>query len=263
MKDLLITLVLAYLMLCLVLFIVQRKLIYFPQGVDPRAPLSAAESVSLELEHIRLSGWRINPGRARALIYYGGNAENIEYNIRFFKNHLPHHSVYLIPYRGYGENEGTPSEKGLYRDALAIFDQLTRTHSGISLMGRSLGSAVALHVASKRQIDKLILVTPFDSVENVAKGVYWMFPVGLILQDKFNAVDNLQDVTSPILLLIAGRDSVIPRDRTEQLIRAAERQNLQTIVITAADHNDIAYYKDYALAISRFMDIKLWANTLL
>ena len=259
MKDLLITLIFAYLMLCLLLFVMQRKFIYFPQGIDPHAPLSQAQSISLELEHIHLNGWQVNPGREKALVYYGGNAENIEYNIEFFKKLLPHYSVYLIPYRGYGGNEGAPSEKNLYRDALAVFDKLAKKHQDISLMGRSLGSAVALHVASNRTIEKLILVTPFDSVENVAKSIYWMFPVGLLLRDKFQTVDNLQHVTSPILLLIAEQDRVIPRVRTEHLINAADKQDLQAVVISGADHNDISFYNDYALSISRFMDIKLWA----
>ena len=86
-----------------------------------------------------------------------------------------------------------------------------------------------------------------------------MFPVGLLLRDKFQTVDNLQHVTSPILLLIAEQDRVIPRVRTEHLINAADKQDLQAVVISGADHNDISFYNDYALSISRFMDIKLWA----
>jgi len=253
MKSLLTTLIFTYLALCVALFVLQRKFIYFPQAVAFDAPLSKAEAVSLDLGHIRLEGWIVNSGNDKALVYYGGNGENIEYNIAFFKQNLPHHSVYLIPYRGYGRNPGQPSETFLNRDALAVFDNLAKTHSDIALMGRSLGSAVALHVAANREIDKLILVTPFDSVENVAKDIYWMFPVSWLLQDKYCSVNNLKRVTSPTLLLVAELDRVIPRRRTDSLIRAANRQGLNTVVIPRADHNDISFFSEFADTISRFM----------
>ena len=243
-------------MLCILLYALQRKFIYFPQGVAHDAPLSRAKGIRLSLDHIELTGWLVNPGHSQALIYYGGNGENIEYNIDFFRQNLPQTSVYLIPYRGYGENPGYPTEFHLYQDALDVFDHVAVKYEAVVLMGRSLGSAVALHVAAKRDITKLILVTPFDSVENIAKDIYWMFPISWLLKDKFSATVNLQNVSAPVLALVAGQDRVIPTPRSAGLLRVAPEHNLKTIVIAEAGHNDISFFNEYAVAISRFINGK-------
>ncbi len=114
---------------------------------------------------------------------------------------LSGYTVYLIPYRGYGNNAGTPAEQVLYSDAVQIYTTIKDQHDSVSLMGRSLGSGIATYVAANRQVDKLILVTPFDSIENVAKDIYWMFPVSLLIKDKFRSSERVKDITAPNLYI--------------------------------------------------------------
>jgi hypothetical protein len=122
MKLILLTVLLGYSFACLALYLLQRNMLYFPQK---SGSLSSAQEFSFSSVEQRLSGWVVSPGQPRALIYYGGNAENIALNFEFFQTVFSHYSVYLIPYRGYGNNSGSPNEQGLYQDALG-YRQLMR-----------------------------------------------------------------------------------------------------------------------------------------
>ena len=102
-----------------------------------------------------------------AIIYYGGNAEEVSQNLHDLKK-FGDYSMLFVNYRGYGKSEGWPGQDVLFSDALFIFDHITNNYniepSNIFLMGRSLGSAVAVHVGSKRSVKGMILVTPFDQM---------------------------------------------------------------------------------------------------
>lgn len=199
-------------------------------------------------------GWALNKGQPKALIYYGGNAESIEANIPFFKSVIPNYTIYLIPYRGYGNDVGAPTEKALYRDAMQIFQLIESKHDSISLMGRSLGSGIATYVAANRQVDKLILVTPFDSIENVAKDIYWMFPISLLIKDRYRSADRVKNITAQTYIFIAEDDQVIPRARTNQLVAKFDDQLIEAVVITGAGHNTISQFPSYVSGLKRALD---------
>jgi pimeloyl-ACP methyl ester carboxylesterase len=251
MKSMLITMLVFYVGSCLVLYLLQRKFLYYPQ---PAAVVRGVAEVSFDTDGEQLRGWLVNEGRPKALVYYGGNAENIEDNITLFKTALPDYTVYLIPYRGYGNSTGYPTEAFLYSDALAIFDRVKDKHEQISLIGRSLGTGVATYVAANRQIEKLLLVTPFDSIVNVAKSVYWMFPVSLLIHDKFDSLNRVNKINAQTYIFIAEEDRVIPRVRTERLIAQFTDQLKGTILVTGAAHNDISQYPEYTAGLKRALE---------
>jgi len=251
MKSFLLTVCLIYLGICLALFVLQRKILYFPVPalISGALPMNV-EAISFETDGEILRGWLVNKGHDKALVYYGGNAENIEQNIDFFKAINTDYSVYLIPYRGYGDSSGTPTENKLYQDALYIFDRLSKQHRGVSLMGRSLGTGVATYVAAQRKVENLILVMPFDSIENVAKEIYWMLPVSLLIRDKYDSIERANSITADdILILIAEQDEVIPRARTENLVKQLGSRKFEALVIKGAGHNDISLYPAFSLSI--------------
>jgi uncharacterized protein len=248
MKSTLTTILLFYIIFCLLLFVLQRKLIYFPQ---PAGAVSGETKIRFDTDGEQLNGWVINQENIKALIYYGGNAERVEDNIAFFKTVLPDYAVYLIPYRGYGNSTGDPTEVHLYHDALYIFDQLKALHHQISLMGRSLGSGVATYVAANRQVEKLILITPYDSIVNVAKSAYWMFPVSLLIKDKFQSIKWVKNISAKTYIFVAENDKVIPLARSEQLIAQFTEQLINTILISGAGHNDISLYPEYVTELKK------------
>ena len=240
-----------YLAICLLFYIFQRSFLYFPQ------PAGYANEITTTFDNRgqELTGWVLNPGQKQLLLYYGGNASAIENNINFFESVAPQHTVYLIPYRGYGNNKGTPSEEALYSDALHIYDVLKKNYESITLMGRSLGTGVATFVAANRDVNKLVLVTPFDSIENVAKGFYPFLPVAILTKDKYLSAERVHKITAKTLVLIAEKDQIIVRERSEALATQFDSELLSKVIVAGAGHNDISFYVDYIESVQKFLKL--------
>lgn len=110
---------LVYAGICALLFFKQRQLIYYPGATQ----VSAQETdYSLARGGLTLRGWRLNPGKSKAVVYFGGNAERLETSREQFARLFPDRTVYLVSYRGYGASEGRPDQAALFGDALALYD---------------------------------------------------------------------------------------------------------------------------------------------
>ncbi|WP_321282879.1 alpha/beta hydrolase [uncultured Vibrio sp.] len=251
MKSMLVALVVCYTLFTLTFYSLQRRFLYFPQLASE---VYGEMNTCFVVDGAQLCGWVLNEGQTKALIYYGGNAESIEANIPLFEAIAPNYTIYLIPYRGYGINLGTPTEKVLYNDAVQIFLSVEGNHDSISLMGRSLGSGIATYVAANQKVDKLILVTPFDSIENVAKDIYWMFPISWLIKDKYRSADRVKDITALTYIFIAEEDRVIPRARTDQLIAKFDVQLVDVVVIAGAGHNTISQFPSYSSRLQQILN---------
>ncbi len=243
--------VLIYAGFCAYIYASQRNAIYYP---TPEVHVPEVANIRLESDGETLKIWRLAHGSGpNAIIYFGGNAEDVSGNIADFRNIFPQHNVYLVNYRGYGGSTGSPSEVGLYKDALAVFDEIESRYSGISVIGRSLGSGVATYLATARDIDRLVLVTPFDSIENVAKRALPILPVSLLLKDKFDSVGRVADINAPVLVVIAENDEVIPRRHSDALAEAFPESQVTVEVIPDTGHNTIGMSPRYANVLSKFL----------
>ena len=244
-------LLLGYAGLCALLNFKQRDLIYYPAATTVPA---AATDFELVHGRVTLRGWRLNPGKSRALIYFGGNAERLEVSREEFRRLFPERTIYLLSYRGYGASEGQPDEPALLGDALALYDDVQARHprADIAVIGRSLGSGVASYVASQRPVEKLVLVTPFDSLAEVAQAHYPMFPVRLLMRDRYPSTEYLPRYAGPLLVLRGGRDEVIPPANTDRLLATLTRKP-QIVDFPRAGHNDISQDPGYAEALRDFL----------
>ncbi len=229
--------VLAYAGVCAWMYSRQSELLYYPQLTKADAKDT---DFGIARNGVMLNGWLVNIGQPGAVIYFGGNAERIENMRDEFAQWFPQSSVYLVPYRGYGASEGTPSEEALLSDALAVFDQVKARQQGapITVIGRSLGSSVASYVASKRPVAKLALITPFDSITSVAQSHYPWLPLRWLMRDRYDTAGFLKKYEGPVLVVRAGKDEVIPAASTDRLI-AAMKKKPQVIALPGATHNSI------------------------
>ena len=245
------SLIAMYLIAIALLYFLQRNLLFHPM---PWVDNTGREEIILDNQGLKLQGWILNRGRDKALIYFGGNAESISDNFHLFEQLFEDHTVYLIDYRGYGKSEGQPNEKGMFSDAMAIYDQVKPEHQSISLMGRSLGSGVAVYLAASRSIDKLVLITPYDSIAEVAQSHYPYFPARYLVKDRFESVRYAPDVKASVLILIAELDRVINPQHSEKLAQKFSSDQLSIEKILGAAHNNVSDFKQYRQSLSKFFD---------
>ena len=244
------TLSIAYVLMCILLFFFQRQMIYFPTS---EISVPGVDHMMVDSGEVDIKVWILNPGKEKALIYFGGNAENVAYNIDNFRRLFSDHTVYLVNYRGYGGSSGYPHEKGFYSDALLVYEHFKREHTSFSVMGRSIGAAVATYLAEKCDVDKLILVTPFDSAVNVGKKIYWFFPIGFILKERLDSVERAAVITSATLVIVAANDRIIPKENTYNLIKSFSKIDVKVATFSNTGHNTVHHHPDYNKAISAFM----------
>jgi uncharacterized protein len=242
---------LAYLALCALLYFGQRSQIYFP--VRESDPPGAAAIRLATGDGVELKVWVVPRRGPRALVYFGGNAEDVAGNLTAFASAFPAHSLYLVNYRGYGGSTGSPTEAGLLADATAIYDQLKGRHPEISVVGRSLGSGVAVYLASVRDIHRLVLVTPFDSLVNVAREHFRYLPVKWLMRDRFESAGRVSAIRAPTLVVIAGADEIIPRRRSEALVAAFPASQVRSEVLPGATHNGLDRMPQYLEHVEEFL----------
>lgn len=236
-----------YLGICVAMFWTQRSLIYFPRpGArgDAGTMKFAAEDGTELIVTVRPHAG------PQALLYFGGNAEDVAEGLPTFVAAFPQHALYLMNYRGYGGSSGQPSEAALFADALALFDRVRTEHEDVTVVGRSLGSGVAVQLASLRPVARLVLVTPFDSLQEIAAGQYPYLPVRWILSDKYQSWKYAARVTAPTLLIAAERDEIIPRKSTESLLARFPPGIATLKIVGGATHNNISEGPEYISYLS-------------
>ena len=204
---------------------------------------------------LKHQGWFLDKGTDKTVIYHGGNAEDLAGHCDVLFDGLDVNAL-LVNYRGYGESEGAPGEKEMVSDAIEIFDLFCQEKSidpsNIYLMGRSLGSGIAVQVATARpQAAGAILVTPYESIAAIAKFQYPWLPIERMLRHPFRTIDHAPDMQMPALILLAESDEVIPIESGLKLGEAWGGP--KEIIILPMGHNDINEHPDYFEAINRFL----------
>jgi hypothetical protein len=246
----------------LIIYLAQDGLIFhrqaLPEGrraeIEQRLP--AVSDVWLTAaDGTRVHAWYLKSG-PQLVLYFGGNAEEVSWMIEAALAQAPGTSWLLMDYRGYGQSEGSPSEKALVADALALYDHAAKLAGvdprRIHAFGRSLGSGPAVALAAARPLAGLVLVTPFDSLAALAKRYYWYLPVDWMLKHRFDSISLAPQLKTPLLCLIAERDEVIPAVHGERLYDAwggAKRK-----VLLGANHNSTDGAPQFWPSIREFLE---------
>lgn len=230
----------------LLLFLVQDRLLFYPQ------PLSAERRADIARRHAHVRAIQLDAGGEKVLawhvagtpdaplvLYFGGNAEDVSWMIDQAAAHAPGASWLLVNYRGYGGSEGAPSARNIAEDALRWYDHAAQAlrPGRIVVFGRSLGSGPAVHVAAQRKVAAVILVTPFDSLTEVAKHHYPVLPVGWLLRHRFDPVEVAPAIQAPLLCIAAQRDEVIPPVHARRLYERWGGPK-RWVELPGARHND-------------------------
>jgi fermentation-respiration switch protein FrsA (DUF1100 family) len=231
------------------IWLLQRRLIYFPTSTPVPAAatiLPTAEQVSFDTEDdARLGAWWLPPARASrdTVIVFHGNAGDRSHRAPL-ADVLTRagYGVLLFDYRGYGGNPGEPSETGLAADARAarayVDSRPDVDRSRVVYFGESLGAAVAVSLAIEKPPKALILRSPFTSLADMGRIHYPFLPTGPLLRDRYESISRIDQVACPILILAGERDTIIPAEVSRRLYEGISRGDAQFVLIPGADHND-------------------------
>lgn len=240
-------------------WLAQERLIFFPQPVASTSHLPA-EAIALEVaaaDGARLRGW-IVPGSvspAPVVIYFGGNAEEISWTLA--DRRWPREwSLVGVNYRGYGDSEGTPGERLLMADALAVYDVVAARpeldRKRIVAFGRSLGTAIATHLAAERPLAAVVLASPFDDLAAIGSKHYPWLPVSLLLRHRFDTVREAGRNRVAMLALVAEADEIIPVERSRALYDAWTGPKTWQVV-RGTGHNTLGAAPAFWEAVERFL----------
>lgn len=250
MKSTLLIILLVYVGMGLYLYLNQKNLLYYPSSYITKNYTNMTMENGGESINVIVA----NEGNKNAIIYFGGNAEAMAITAEDISRRFPGFTLYLMEYRGYGRSSGESSEQGQYSDALKLYDTVRQRHEEISIGGRSLGAGIAIYVAAHKEVKNLALITPYDSIVNVGQKQFPIYPVDLLLKDKYNVIPYVKDINSKTLVIIAEQDKVIPKVNTQNLINAFDTQELEVVVIKDRGHNDLSLDDKYYKTLQDFVN---------
>jgi fermentation-respiration switch protein FrsA (DUF1100 family) len=220
-----------YVALAITVYLAQRSLMYFPdtahvtpaQAGLPQAdevPLTSADGTHIHVWHVPAQGSK------PVIIYFHGNGGSLPGRVdRFSKLIKEGIGIIGVEYRGYGGNEGSPSEQGLIADAEAAYAFAAARYPvpQIVVWGESLGTGVAVALAAEKPVGRLILEAPFTSTEAVGARHYWYLPVRLLMKDQFRSDERIGKVKAPLLILHGVQDRTVPYAMGEEMFELANK----------------------------------------
>ncbi|MGB0127241.1 MAG: alpha/beta hydrolase [Rhodocyclaceae bacterium] len=228
---------------------IQNRLIYYPDNIPLAAAVEEARRSGFAPwpSEADFRGWVREPEgtvRATAVLFHG-NAGHAGHRAWYGGILLPHGlRLILAEYPGYGPRSGAPGERALVADATEIVRLAQRQFPGpLLLVGESLGAGVAAAAAARGEVLAVLLITPWDRLDQVARHHYPWLPVSLLLNDRYDSVEQLSAYRGRIAVVVAAQDSIVPPERGKALFeRLAAPKHIWTI--PGAEHNDWMMHVD-------------------
>lgn len=186
-------------------------------------------------------------------IYFAGRGEDVRATAQML-HWLPEGFGFAaLNYRGVADSEGTPSEVASVADAAQFANHLRRAfpNARLHVVGRSLGTGVAIQLVAQQKFESLQLVTPYDSLLEVAKKRFPLVPLSLLLRHRFNSIEHSKEVAAKTQVLLAAKDDVVPHERSEKLI-AAWPTPVSVQTVSNSDHHNITGLEETWLMLVDF-----------
>jgi cephalosporin-C deacetylase-like acetyl esterase len=249
----------------------QKRLLFNPLGSrrEVLKPYSTGHRtrpiVIRSKDGTRLSGWLMTPrvaGKHPGVVYFGGRSEEVSWVARDAGKLFPGMAVLAVNYRGYGDSHGDPAEAHFVEDGRMLYDWLSERHhvdpKRIAVVGRSLGSGVAVQVAMEREAHSIVLITPYDSILAIAKRKFKTLPVEYVLRHKFESVKYASLLKAPTYVLRAAVDDIVPHSHTDLLVEKLGTLHADEI-IPDSDHINIPYLESTQTRIATFLSSRFSA----
>ena len=223
---------LVYFFATLGLYIFQRNLLYHPTENNydgDKLTVNIEEVKIVTDDNINLLAWYHNKdiNKFKTILYLHGNAGSLENRIHKI-NHFENMNInfLLLSWRGFSGNKGEPTEHGLYEDARSAVNWLIKQgviEENIIIYGESLGTGVTTEIAQNRNFAGIILESPFTSMVAAGKSKYPIFPIRLLLKDKYESDKKIKNIKSPILIMHGEEDKIVPFWMGEKMFKLANK----------------------------------------
>ncbi len=224
-------------------------------AIIPDTQTHSINPITFVVDGAALQGWLAMPKRAPgcAILYFNGRHENPT-TLFAILHEVPEHAVMVFHRRGLGSSGGWPSEQAHVRDGLVALDwfckHLEISPAAVTIVGRSLGSGVAVRVSAARDVCGLVLLSAFDRLVHVIGHRYPWLPEFLI-RDKFDSARHVAAIRCPCLSIVGDRDCVIP-PRFSRALFAHWEGSLEELVIAGGEHRGLLRNPSVCLAIATF-----------
>lgn len=254
-----------YLCACLAIYLGQERLL-FPgafaplpaelDGIDTRLGMQAMTISTAD--GIRLFALDKEPatGKPMIIVFHGNASYPESYRFLYFGWMAAGYGIVAPALRGYPRAEGTPDGEKMLADALDIYDQAVKTFPGhpVYVLGQSLGTAPAVHLAAHRSVEGLVLISPFKSMLSLAQSKMPYFPVGLLLKSPLRSDLDIAKVTAPVLILHGEQDELVPLE-SGRALAALIKHRVQFEIVPDAGHATGLFEPDRIDRINAFLGI--------
>lgn len=239
---------LVYVIVAAMLFFSQRNMLYLPHLPSRELPPAPSElGLKMEVVNVQttdglsLLAWYAAPRKNQpVVVVYHGNTGNVAHRAYIAEQMMKQgYGVLMLEYRGYGGNDGKPTEEGLYTDARASLKWLGKKGfkpSRLVYYGESLGTGVAVQMALEAPPRAIVLQSPYSSILDVAAPHFWFLPVAPLIRDKFDSASKVGKIHAPLLIIHGDKDNLIPITLAQKLYRAAN-QPKKFLTVHDAGHN--------------------------
>jgi len=261
-KQFVIGCIIAYFLIGGFLYFAQRHLLFMPfkEKITPKGwRAGEMQAVTFKTkDNLQLTSWYKPPSSKKlTILYLHGNAAHLGYRVPFIRAYMKAgYGVLLVSYRGYADNPGSPSEVGFRLDAdaaLAFLKEQGIAENNIVVFGESLGTALAVYLASKHQFAGMVLLSAFTSIAKVGQYHYPLFPVKYLIKDKFDSEKLIAKTNTPTLFIHAEKDNIIPFSYGLALYKMLPHDNKHSIVINGKNHNTMTP-EEISQPVLKFLD---------
>ena len=251
---------LVYFFASLGLYIFQRDLLYHPTENnygDDKLTVNIQEVKIITDDNIDLLAWYHNKdiNKFKTILFLHGNAGSLENRIHKI-NHFEDMNInfLLLSWRGFSGNKGKPTEKGLYQDARSAVKWLVKQgviEENIIIYGESLGTGITTEIAQNKNFAGIILETPFTSMVAAGKSKYPIFPIKLLLKDKYESDKKIKNIKSPVLIMHGEEDQIVPFWMGEKMFQMANEPKYS--YFTKFDDHMMEYDENLVLELKKFI----------
>ena len=251
---------LVYFFASLGLYIFQRDLLYHPTENNydgDKLTVNIEEVKIITDDNIDLLAWYHNKdiNKFKTILFLHGNAGSLENRIHKI-NHFEDMNInfLLLSWRGFSGNKGKPTEKGLYQDARSAVKWLVKQgviEENIIIYGESLGTGITTEIAQNKNFAGIILETPFTSMVAAGKSKYPIFPIKLLLKDKYESDKKIKNIKSPVLIMHGEEDQIVPFWMGEKMFQMANEPKYS--YFTKFDDHMMEYDENLVLELKKFI----------